>query len=70
MRSMKKKISTETLPDYIVVPEKGWKTVVDFTDGGKTKRVPIEEVIKEMKKIHTVISELATARFLYRILQP
>ncbi len=33
------------------IPEEGWETVVDFTDGGKTKGVRIEEVMKEMKKI-------------------
>lgn len=44
-------------PSFIImsvdaeIPEEGWETVVDFTDGGKTKGVRIEEVIKEMKKI-------------------
>ena len=32
-------------------PEEGWETVVDFTDGGKTKGVPIKEVIKEIRKL-------------------
>ena len=31
------------------VPEEGWETVVDFTDGGKTNGVPIDEVLKEMR---------------------
>ena len=31
--------------------EEGWETVVDFTDGGKTNGVPIEDVMKEMKKL-------------------
>ncbi|MFH0770925.1 MAG: hypothetical protein V1926_06160 [Candidatus Peregrinibacteria bacterium] len=33
------------------VPEEGWETVVDFTDGGKTEGVPIEKVLKEMRKL-------------------
>lgn len=33
------------------LPEEGWETVVDFTEGGKTNGVPIEEVLKEMKKL-------------------
>ena len=33
------------------VPEEGWETVVDFTDDGKTVGVPIENVMKMMKKI-------------------
>ena len=33
--------------------KKGWKPFVDFTDGGKTKGVPIEEMIKELKKIRS-----------------
>ncbi|MDD5103645.1 MAG: type II toxin-antitoxin system prevent-host-death family antitoxin [Candidatus Peribacteraceae bacterium] len=33
------------------VPEEGWETVVDFTDGGKTKGVPIEQVLKELRKV-------------------
>ncbi len=32
-------------------PEENWETIVDFTEGGKTKGVAIEEVVKEMKKI-------------------
>ncbi len=32
-------------------PEKGWKTVVDFTDGGRTEGVSAEEVIRFLKKI-------------------
>lgn len=44
-------------PSFIIVkidaeiPEEGWETVVDFTDGGKTEGVPIEKVLKEMKKL-------------------
>lgn len=33
------------------IPEDGWETVVDFTDGGKTKGVPLKDVLKEMRKI-------------------
>lgn len=33
------------------VPEEGWETVVDFTDGGKTKGVAIEDVMKEIRKL-------------------
>ncbi len=32
-------------------PEEGWETVVDFTDGGKTKGISIETVLKEMRKV-------------------
>lgn len=44
-------------PSFIImsvdaqIPEEGWETVVDFTDGGKTNGVRIEEVIKELRKI-------------------
>lgn len=44
-------------PSFIVisidaqVPEEGWDTVVDFTDGGKANGVPLEKVLKEMKKL-------------------
>ena len=44
-------------PSFIImnidaeIPEEGWETVVDFTDGGKTKGVPVEVVLKEMKKM-------------------
>lgn len=44
-------------PSFIImkvdaeVPEEGWETVVDFTDGGKTKGVPIQRVLKELKKL-------------------
>ncbi len=31
--------------------EEKWETVVDFTNGGKTEGVPIEIVLKEMKKL-------------------
>ncbi|MDD5751215.1 MAG: type II toxin-antitoxin system prevent-host-death family antitoxin [Candidatus Peribacteraceae bacterium] len=33
------------------VPEEGWETVVDFTEGGRTKGVPIEKVLKELRKV-------------------
>ena len=33
------------------IPEDKWETVVDFTDGGRTRGVPLEEVMKEMKKL-------------------
>lgn len=37
---------------YAELPEeKGWGTVVDFTDGGKTEGVPIEEVLKAIRKL-------------------
>lgn len=32
------------------MPEEQWETVVDFTDGGKTKGVSPEEALKEMRK--------------------
>ncbi|MEK7562939.1 MAG: type II toxin-antitoxin system Phd/YefM family antitoxin [Patescibacteria group bacterium] len=44
-------------PSFIIMkvdaemPEEQWETVVDFTDGGKTKGVPLKEVIKEMQKL-------------------
>lgn len=44
-------------PSFIImsvdaeIPEEGWETVVDFTDGGRTNGVPIEKVLKEMKKL-------------------
>ncbi len=33
------------------MPEEKWETVVDFTDGGRTNGVPIEDVIREMRKL-------------------
>ncbi len=33
------------------MPDEKWETVVDFTDGGRTQGVPLEEVMKEMKKL-------------------
>lgn len=33
------------------LPEEGWETVVDFTDGGKTAGMPVEDVVKLIKKI-------------------
>ncbi|OGJ59367.1 hypothetical protein A2881_05220 [Candidatus Peribacteria bacterium RIFCSPHIGHO2_01_FULL_55_13] len=44
-------------PSFIIMkvdaemPEEQWETVVDFTDGGKTKGVPLKEVIKEIRKL-------------------
>ena len=44
-------------PSFIIMkidveaPEEGWETVVDFTDGGKTEGMPIEDVVKVIKKI-------------------
>lgn len=44
-------------PSFIIVNvdeemlEEGWETVVDFTDGGKRTGVPIEDVMKVIKKI-------------------
>lgn len=37
--------------DADIDDEKGWETVVDFTDGGKTKGMPAEDVMKIIKKI-------------------
>ena len=43
-------------PSFIIInigfddSDDAWEGV-DFTDGGKTKGVPIEEVMKELKKI-------------------
>lgn len=33
------------------VPDEHWETVVDFTDGGKSAGMPIEDVVKIMRKI-------------------
>ena len=33
------------------VPEEGWETVVDFTDGGKTSGMSGEDVLKIIQKI-------------------
>lgn len=33
------------------IPEEKWDTVVDFTDDGRTKGVPLKEVLKDMKKL-------------------
>lgn len=33
------------------MPEEQWETVVDFTDGGRTKGVPLEDVLKAMGKL-------------------
>ncbi len=44
-------------PSFIIMkidaeaPEEGWETVVDFTDNGKSAGMPIENVMKIMKKI-------------------
>ncbi len=44
-------------PSFIImninakVPEEGWETVVDFTNGGKTVGMPVKEVMKIIKKI-------------------
>lgn len=32
-------------------PEEDWETVVDFTEGGKTKGVTVDRVIREMRKL-------------------
>ena len=53
------RIIRRSRPSFVImkvdadIEEEGWETVVDFTDGGKTKGVPIEEVIKEMKKLQS-----------------
>lgn len=33
------------------MPEERWEAVVDFTDGGRTKGVPLGDVLKEMRKL-------------------
>lgn len=44
-------------PSFIIIsidaeiPEEGWETVVDFTDGGKTNGMSGEEVLKIIQKI-------------------
>ncbi len=44
-------------PSFIIMnvdaeaPEEGWETVVDFTDNGKRTGMPVEDVLKIMKKI-------------------
>lgn len=51
------RIIRRSKPSFIImkvnaeVPEEGWETVVDFTDGGKTKGVPLKVVLKELKKM-------------------
>ena len=43
--------SQKNIADITYTSEKGWETVVDFTDGGKHTGMPVEEVIKIMKKM-------------------
>lgn len=44
-------------PSFIImninaeVPEEGWETVVDFTNGGKKVGMPVMDVVKIIKKI-------------------
>lgn len=44
-------------PSFIIMkvdaemPEEQWETVVDFTEGGKKVGMPVEEVMKIIKKI-------------------
>lgn len=51
------RIIRRSKPSFIImsvdaeIPEEGWETVVDFTDGGRTNGVPIEKVLKEMRKL-------------------
>lgn len=51
------RIIRRSKPSFIImkvdaeVPEEGWETVVDFTDGGKKKGVPLNLVLKELKKM-------------------
>jgi antitoxin (DNA-binding transcriptional repressor) of toxin-antitoxin stability system len=43
------------IPVHIVLPdegEEGWETVVDFTEGGKTKGAPVEDVLKTLRKMN------------------
>lgn len=45
-------------PSFIIMnvnaeaPEEGWETVVDFTDGGRRSGVPIEKVLKTLRKMN------------------
>ncbi|TSC97964.1 MAG: hypothetical protein Greene101449_1058 [Candidatus Peregrinibacteria bacterium Greene1014_49] len=36
------------------ISQEGWKTIVDFTDGGKTAGVSVEDVIKMIKRMKQV----------------
>jgi len=46
-------------PSFVIVSidtdvsKEGWETVVDFTDGGKSAGMPVEDVMKIVKKIRT-----------------
>ena len=48
---MPKDISIKELLQKFSKAEEGWETVVDFTDGGKKAGVPVEDVIKMIKKM-------------------
>jgi antitoxin (DNA-binding transcriptional repressor) of toxin-antitoxin stability system len=37
--------------DADVSEEDGWETVVDFTEGGKKRGMPVKDVIKILKKL-------------------
>lgn len=46
-------------PSFIIMrvdaelPEEQWETVVDFTEGGKTSGVPIQDVLKALRSIRS-----------------
>jgi antitoxin (DNA-binding transcriptional repressor) of toxin-antitoxin stability system len=52
------RIIRRSKPSFIIMkvdaemPEEGWETVVDFTEGGKTVGMPAKDVVKMMKKMH------------------
>lgn len=35
------------------LPDEEWETIIDFTEGGKTKGVPLEKVLKTLRKLNT-----------------
>ncbi len=52
------RIIRRSKPSFIImkvdsdVPEEGWETVVDFTDGGTSVGMPAKDVLNMMKKMH------------------
>jgi prevent-host-death family protein len=51
------RIIRRSKPSFVIMKvdadasEEGWETVVDFTDGGKKAGMPINDVVKIIKKI-------------------
>lgn len=51
------RIIRRSKPSFVIMKvdvdleEEGWETVVDFTDGGRTKGMPAEDVMKIIQKI-------------------